>query len=258
MKWHNVSVTEAEEMLYDSEILVLDMRDFSAYLRGHHPRALHLHEQNLRALLKHTARSVPVLIYCYHGHRSQDMAQLFSDFGFTSCYSLDGGYEAWFPAIRRPQSPLSAELQQWLLEQGFFPGNIDQRAGNNETALMQLCRCGHEAFVRELVMAGAGVDLVNKDGNNALWMACQSGSEAIVRLLLANDINMDQQNDHGATALMYAASAGNSRMLRLLLEAGADTGLSTGDDFSALDVAATPETLRLLQHCTLPADRHVA
>ena len=114
IKWHNISVSEAEEMLYDSHMLVLDMRDFRSYLADHHPRALHLTSDNLRAILKHTARSVPVLIYCYHGHRSQDMAQLFSDFGFTSCYSLDGGYEAWCPDIRHPDNELSKELRQWI------------------------------------------------------------------------------------------------------------------------------------------------
>lgn len=258
MKWHNISVAEAEEMLSDSGILLLDMRDHRAYLRGHHPRALHLNDQNLRALLKHTARSVPVVIYCDHGHRSQDMAQLFTDFGFTSCYSVDGGYEAWFQSVRQPQSELSEGLKQWMLDQGFCPDNIDQRADNNETALMQLCRLGHQAYVHELVIAGAGLDLVNKDGNNALWMACQSGSTGVARLLLANGINLDQQNDHGATALMYSASTGDLEMVSLLLEAGADTQLTTKDDFSVLDVAATPETLRLLQRYVQPASRYVA
>ncbi|MAK91186.1 MAG: hypothetical protein CMI13_08140 [Oleibacter sp.] len=258
IKWHNISVSEAEEMLYDSQMLVLDMRDFRSYLADHHPRALHLTSDNLRAILKHTARSVPVLIYCYHGHRSQDMAQLFSDFGFTSCYSLDGGYEAWCPDIRHPDNELSKELRQWMLEHNFMPANLDERGDNNETALMHACRAGLYPFARELVLAGAGIDLVNKDGNNALWMACQSGNEDIVNLLLNNDIDMDQQNDHGATALIYAASAGNLALTAMLIEAGADTTLTTLDDFSALDVAANAKTLRMLQYCMMPDQRYVA
>ncbi|MAS26129.1 MAG: hypothetical protein CMI03_04790 [Oceanospirillaceae bacterium] len=258
IKWHNISVSEAEEMLYDSHMLVLDMRDFRSYLADHHPRALHLTSDNLRAILKHTARSVPVLIYCYHGHRSQDMAQLFSDFGFTSCYSLDGGYEAWCPDIRHPDNELSKELRQWMLEHNFMLANLDERGDNNETALMHACRAGLYPFARELVLAGAGIDLVNKDGNNALWMACQSGNEDIVNLLLNNDIDMDQQNDHGATALIYTASAGNLALTAMLIEAGADTTLTTLDDFSALDVAANAKTLRMLQYCMMPDQRYVA
>ncbi|MDO6681720.1 MULTISPECIES: ankyrin repeat domain-containing protein [unclassified Oceanobacter] len=254
-QWQTLSVTEAEAMLYDSPMLLLDMRDFRSYLSGHHPAALHLNDTNLRALLRHTARSVPVLIYCYHGHASQDMAQLFSDFGFTSCYSLDGGYEAWYPSISRPLDALSHPLRGWLVEHGFDPYNLDQRGDNQDTALMQACRDGNLDIARELVMAGAGIDLVNKDGNNALWMACLSENSRIVQLLLDNDIDMDQQNDHGATALIYAASIGHDALVAQLLEAGADASPTTKDDFSVLDVAARASTLRLLQHHILP-DTH--
>lgn len=256
-KYQQISVSEAEELLYETDILLLDMRDFRAYLRGHHPRALHLQEQNLRALLKHSARSVPVLIYCEHGHRSQDMAQLFADFGFTSCYSLAGGYEAWNARVRRPDTGLSTELMAWLSLHDFSPRNLDQRNAHNETALMQTARAGEYRLARELVLAGAGLDLVNDDGNNALWMAVQSGSVAITQLLLNNDIQLDQQNDHGATALMFAASRGDVTLVSRLLMAGADIALTTVDDFSALDVAASRHILRLLQQHA-PSHRYVA
>lgn len=247
-KWTSVSTDEADMMIQDADVLLLDMRDYKAWLAGHHPRAIHLNDQNLRALLKHTCRSVPVIIYCYHGHRSQQMAQLFSDFGFTSCYSLDGGFEAWFPHIRLPDTELSFELRRWMLEREFDPCNLDERGSNNETALMVAAREANEAFCRELVFAGASLDLTNMDGNNALWMACQSGSHAITRLLLANDIDFDNQNDHGATALIYAASLGRLDLVNLLVEAGADTRLQTADDFTALDVAASRQVMLFLMH----------
>jgi rhodanese-related sulfurtransferase len=247
-KWTTVSVEEADRMIADADILVLDMRDFKAYLSGHHPKAIHLNDQNLRAILKHTARSVPVLIYCYHGHRSQDMAQLFTDFGFTSCYSLDGGFEAWFPHIRLPDNELSLSLRSWMVEHHFDPRNLDGRSHNNETALMQAAREGLLPLCRELVFAGASLDLTNKDGNNALWMACQGGNAAIVSLLLANDIDFDNQNDHGATALIYAASLGRLDLLDCLMAAGADTSLKTLDDFTAMDVAASRQVLLFLAH----------
>ena len=259
-----VSVSEAERMIDDADILLLDMRDFRSYLRGHHPHAIHLNDQNLRVLLKHTARSVPVLICCEHGHRSQDMVQLFRDFGFTSCYSLTGGYEAWFPQLRSPQQAISLNLQGWMLARGFEPRNLDARISNNETALMQAAREARFGFCRELVLAGATPDLVNCDGNNALWMACQGGDLAIVRFLLANDIDFDQQNDHGATALMYAASLGRTDMVECLVSAGADIGLRTHDDFSALEVAASRQIMLLLARASgyalvaMPPRRQVA
>lgn len=243
MKWTIVSIAEAELMLENEELLLLDMRDYRAYLENHHPRALHLNDQNLRALLKHTDRSVPVLIYCYHGHRSQDMAQLFSDFGFTSCYSLDGGYEAWFPEFRLASQELSDNLLEWLLINGFDPENVDHRGPNNETALMQLCRLGQRDLALEMLAAGTRVSLTNKDGCNALWMAVQSSDQALVHALLQAGTPLNQQNDNGATALMLAMSLGQLPVVRYLLNAGADITLTTIDGFSAEDVAANRRVL---------------
>ena len=93
-----ISAAQAEQMIDDTNMLVLDMRDIRFYLEDHHPKALHLNDGNLPTLLKHTAKHVPILIYCYHGNASQDMAQLFVDFGFAEVYSMDGGYEAWCQA----------------------------------------------------------------------------------------------------------------------------------------------------------------
>lgn len=244
MKWTNVSIQEAEQMLDNGDILLLDMRDYRAYLAGHHPRAIHLNDQNLRALLKHTARSVPILIYCYHGHRSQDMAQLFSDFGFTSCYSLEGGYEAWFPSFSQAEQALSDELIEWQLRNGFDPANLDHRSHNNETALMQLCRLGCRELALELLDVGASIGLCSRDGTNALWMAVQSGDVTLVESLIESGISLDAQNDNGATALMLAMSLDMPAMVSLLLSYGANTDLTTLDGFSAADVAASRRTLK--------------
>ena len=43
------------------------------------------------------------------------MAQLFSDFGFINCYSLDGGYEAWKD---RPQRAMPAPAPTTPLHPG--------------------------------------------------------------------------------------------------------------------------------------------
>jgi rhodanese-related sulfurtransferase len=245
-----ISAAQAEQMIDDANMLVLDMRDFRSYLAGHHPKALHLSDGNLATLLKHTAKHVPILIYCYHGNSSQDMAQLFSDFGFKNCYSLDGGYEAWFQTVKRPSRELSDSLKSWMKERGFDPGNLDERGWNNDTALMRAAREGAAAICEELLKAGASVNLKNKDGNNALWLACVSESEHIIQMLLAHGIDIDNQNDNGATALIHASSAGKTGMVKSLAAYGADASLATLDDFSALDAAANIEILELLRVIT--------
>jgi thiosulfate sulfurtransferase len=91
-----ITVEKAQALLDSKEnVMLLDMRDVRAYCQGHDPRAVHLSDSSLRSLLKNLPRQLQLIICCYHGNASQDMAQLFSDFGFSHCYSLDGGYEAW-------------------------------------------------------------------------------------------------------------------------------------------------------------------
>jgi rhodanese-related sulfurtransferase len=251
-QWQVISVAEAERMIADTHVLVLDMRDFRSYQASHYPKALHLNDINLRGLLKHTARHVPIVIYCYHGHSSQDMAKLFADFGFTSCYSLDGGYEKWFQAINLPSHKLTATLATWMQARGFDSSNLDRRGWNNETALMCAAREGASAVCAELIRAGASVNMKNKDGNNALWIACVSEAEDIIQLLLNHAVDIDNQNDNGATALIYAASKGKTRLVKMLVDAGADTHLSTVDDFTALAAAANVEILKFLRTYTAP------
>lgn len=250
MSWTQISIPETEEMLKGEKMLLLDMRDYAHFLVDHHPRAIHLSNNNLRSLLKSADRSVPVVIYCYHGHSSQDMAQLFADFGFISCYSLEGGYDAWFQHLSVPRSGLSRDLDIWMLEQGFDDENLDLHASNNDTALMQCCREGKIDFALELIEKGASVDLCNQDGNNALWMAVQSGSDVLVKALLKARVPINQQNDHGATALMLAMSLSLGNLVSLLISAGADDSLMTKDGFTAADTAGSRRVLELFRHLT--------
>lgn len=100
--WQEISVSEARQLLQSGHVLTLDMREIQHYLQGHLPNALHLDNGYLRNFLKSAARHLPIIIYCYHGISSRDMAQLFADFGFTRCYSLEGGYAAWYQDLAEP------------------------------------------------------------------------------------------------------------------------------------------------------------
>ena len=99
----------------------------------------------------------------------------------------------------------------------------------------------------ELIACGAKLNTKNSDGNNALWLACFNGSMETMELLISKGIALDNQNESGATCLMYAASASKTAVVAKLLGAGADHSLQTPDDFSALDMAANIECLKLLR-----------
>lgn len=238
--------------------LLLDARDPASFERDGWPGALRLSGDNQDSLLLGTPRTRPVLIYCYHGNASQTWAQMFADFGFTEVSDLIGGQAAWVAAQSAPapaepepaapappRKPPTQALSDWLRAEGF--DDPDARGPHGNTPLMLAAWRGDAATVNALLDHGVTLDAVNRDGNNALWLACVHGDLSGIERLVRAGVPIDQTNTTGATALMYASSSGKAAVLRQLLALGADASLRTQDDFSALDMAASMECLRLLR-----------
>jgi thiosulfate/3-mercaptopyruvate sulfurtransferase len=138
-------------------------------------------------------------------------------------------------------------LQHWLTQHGFASDDINALGACGLTPLMRAARLGDAARVLALLARGAQLETRNADGNNALWFACVGEHLDMIALLAKRGIDLDNQNDNGATCLMYASSTGKDAVVRALLAAGADPRLKSLDDFTALDVAATLDCLRLLR-----------
>jgi thiosulfate sulfurtransferase len=95
MKYKTISPVACKTLLQKTEPMILDCRATADYQAGHIDNALHLHEGLKEALVKRGDKQRGLLIYCYHGHASEHLAEFFSDFGFVQVYSLEGGYTAW-------------------------------------------------------------------------------------------------------------------------------------------------------------------
>jgi rhodanese-related sulfurtransferase len=246
--FQRIDVQRAEALFARSDLVVLDVRDAGSFDQSHIDGAHHVTPANLSAVLGSTAKTLPILIYCYHGNASREYAQIFSDFGFPEVYSLDGGYEAW-----RNRSPvnarkaIAAELQQWLAMQQFPSADVNAVIANTTTPLMKASHQGDDKIARMLIAGGAQVNARNADGNNVLWLACVGGHLEMIDTLVEAGIDIDNRNDNGATPLMYAASSGKAAVVELLLVKGADATPETLDGFSALDLAQTIECLTLLR-----------
>jgi thiosulfate sulfurtransferase len=93
--YKTVSSTEAKQLIDDGSAMILDCRDLKDYRVGHIENAMHVHEQLRDSLLHKGDKSKPMLIYCYYGHASEHLAEMFGDFGFKEVYSLAGGYADW-------------------------------------------------------------------------------------------------------------------------------------------------------------------
>ncbi|MBR9884868.1 MAG: thiosulfate sulfurtransferase GlpE [Oceanospirillales bacterium] len=94
-KFKTISAQELPELLGRSNALLLDCRDLRDYRSGHIENALHLHEGLRESLLMRGDKHREIVIYCYHGHASEHVAEMFADFGFSEVYSLAGGFNAW-------------------------------------------------------------------------------------------------------------------------------------------------------------------
>lgn len=143
---------------------------------------------------------------------------------------------------------MSPILAAFLAQHGFPQDNLSApQADHRFTPLMRACKEGRLDIVDELLALGVDIGVTNADGCNALWLACYNGSHAIIERLLAAGIDIDLQNGNGATCLMYVSSNSKPDLVELLLVKGADAKLRNFDDFTALDLAASIECLRLLK-----------
>jgi rhodanese-related sulfurtransferase len=243
--------------------LLLDARDAGQYAQGHLPGSLRLDGRNHETLLLREDKARPVLIYCYHGNASQTYAQMFADFGFGLVADLIGGWTAWQSwqaaqtAPTRTDAAASAtaqgvpsDLAFWLATEGFDPARPAAPGRHGNTPLMHAAWRGAADMLSALLDHGVPLDACNDDGNTALWLACVHGEPGPIRTLVARGVPIDHQNAVGATCLMYAASAGKAGVVETLLQLGANPHLTSQDDFSALDMAATAECLQLLRAAT--------
>lgn len=143
---------------------------------------------------------------------------------------------------------MTPTLADFLAEHGFPQDRLSEpQADRRFTPLMRACKEGRLDIVETLLKLGVDIAVTNADGCNALWLACYNGNPAIIRRLIDAGIDIDLQNGNGATCLMYVSSNGKPEILRLLLENGANPALRNFDDFSALDLAASIECLKLLK-----------
>ena len=90
-----VSASEAARLIAETNPVILDCRDLKDYRAGHIDNAMHVHENLRDSLVKKGDKDRTMLIYCYYGHASEHLAEMFCDFGFKQVYSLAGGYADW-------------------------------------------------------------------------------------------------------------------------------------------------------------------
>ena len=131
---------------------------------------------------------------------------------------------------------MTANIEAWLKDH------------TTDQALILAAQQNRADVLNYLLEQGGYLNVLDAYGNNALWAACFAESPECIDALLDAGIDIDYQNPSGATALIYAASSGKNLIVAQLLRAGANPLLSTQDDFTALDLAATRQCFQLLRN----------
>ena len=247
MSYDTLFAHQLASELEKQEFSILDMRDKTSFEREHIEGAELVNDSVISKLMREKKKDKPILIYCYHGNSSRNLASFFSSLGFSQVFNLEGGWQAWNSFIELNNYQPSTELNNWLLLHDFQVDNMSSRVSNGMTALMMTALQGEITLLHEILKSDCEINLTNDDGNNALWFACVSEDIEIIQTLIAAGININNININGSNALHYASSTGNYIVVKTLVEAGADLLHQTPDDMNALDMAASLSILNYLK-----------
>ena len=147
---------------------------------------------------------------------------------------------------------MKPEIWDWL-QNNYF--SVAQPTLKNSVGIDPLILAGQQGrcdVLYFLIDQTAALDVLDQYGNNALWAACYAENSDCIDALIVAGIDINHQNSaSGATALIFAASSGRESVVEQLLAAGANTALTTHDDFTALDLASTRKILKLLSKVSI-------
>lgn len=94
-KYKEINCQEALQMMANDDCKVLDIRDAHSYKEEHIDGAMLSHDGLIESLIKTRSYNTPIIIYCFHGNSSKDLAEFIAGVGFKRVFSLAGGYVAW-------------------------------------------------------------------------------------------------------------------------------------------------------------------
>lgn len=125
---------------------------------------------------------------------------------------------------------------EWLA-QGASPNAVDTGNTAADRALHKASRRRGSPSLRNLLMAGAEVDMRSGTGATALHTAALSGHAPHITTLLRHGADVTLTLENGSTPLHYGASCKKTEALQALLLGGAELDATNDEGKTALDVA---------------------
>jgi rhodanese-related sulfurtransferase len=93
--FRNVSAQQANELIAQGQVEVIDVREPAEWSGGHLPQARLVPLEQLVASPKKALKRDNVLFVCAAGVRSQTAARIAANLGLKNVYSLTGGTRGW-------------------------------------------------------------------------------------------------------------------------------------------------------------------
>lgn len=90
-----INVQQAQKFLIQGVARLVDIRDLKNFNTAHPTGAFHLTQDTLNHFMQYMDVDRPLLVMCYHGISSKNVAQYLINQGFKHVYSVDGGFTAW-------------------------------------------------------------------------------------------------------------------------------------------------------------------
>jgi len=120
----------------------------------------------------------------------------------------------------------------------------------HNVALIEKALCGSTSEARKLLLAGATIDVRDRDGFTPLMLAIAGGNQKMATFLIEQKADVNRRNKIGQTALMLAAQSGYKRLVEQLIQAGADVRTIDKEKRNAVSWAASrgdfPEVIATL------------
>ncbi|KAH7399656.1 hypothetical protein BKA66DRAFT_437188 [Pyrenochaeta sp. MPI-SDFR-AT-0127] len=169
---------------------------------------------------------------------------------YWECFWQEEGLKSFYSAC------FTANLEQLellLRSQGETYGVKRPSVDELDTALIRVCRLGHEEITERLIQANADVNAAEAwgRGRTALQAAAEGGHLTVVeRLLQANaNVNAQAAYNGGRTALQAAAGGGHLIVVERLLQANADVNAAAAQEQgrTALQAAAGGGHLKVVE-----------
>lgn len=93
----DVSVAEAEKIIQETNVVVLDVRTPNEFRAGHIRGAtnVNFYDRSFREQLQSLDKSRKYLVHCAVGGRSAKAVKSMQELGFTNIYHLEAGMKGW-------------------------------------------------------------------------------------------------------------------------------------------------------------------